>query len=187
MEDGKLLQLLQRDPNAGMEQLLRQYTGLVYTVVRSRLAGSCCLSSDAEDCVADVFSGFYAGLADFDPEKCSIKSYLCVMARNQAVNLAKKRGMLQGAVSLDDEQALLRISDDICIESSLERDALRREVLQAVTELGEPDRSILFRKFYYGSTSREIARDLGLSVSGVDTRTHRALRKLKKQFGGNEP
>ena len=37
MEDKKLLRLLHKDPNAGMEQLLNQYTGLVYTVVKSKL------------------------------------------------------------------------------------------------------------------------------------------------------
>ena len=40
MEDNKLLRLLHKDPNAGMEQLMNQYTGLVYAVVRSKLDGS---------------------------------------------------------------------------------------------------------------------------------------------------
>lgn len=31
MEDNKLLRLLHKDPNAGMEQLMNQYTGLVYS------------------------------------------------------------------------------------------------------------------------------------------------------------
>ena len=37
MEDNKLLRLLHKDPNAGMEQLMNQYTGLVYAVVKSKL------------------------------------------------------------------------------------------------------------------------------------------------------
>ena len=73
MEDKKLLRLLHKDPNAGMEQLLNQYTGLVYAVVKSKLDGSFYVSSDLEDCVADVFSKFYTELADYDPAKSSIK------------------------------------------------------------------------------------------------------------------
>ena len=53
MEDTKLLRLLHKDPNAGMEQLMNQYAGLVYAVVRGRLADSLYVSSDIEDCVAD--------------------------------------------------------------------------------------------------------------------------------------
>ena len=84
MEDNKLLRLLHKDPNAGMEQLMNQYTGLVYAVVKSKLDDSYYVSSDIEDCVADVFSKFYAELSDYDPKISSIKTYLCVIARNQA-------------------------------------------------------------------------------------------------------
>ena len=115
----------------------------------------------------------------------SIKSYLCVIARNHAINVAKKRN-LEGGISLDDEQSLLQVADDVMIDSALENEELRREVIKAVEDLGEPDSSIIFRKYYYGESSKEIARAIGLSVSNVDTRTDRALNKLRKMFGGNE-
>ena len=71
-----------------MEQLMNQYTGLVYAVVKSKLDDSHYVSSDIEDCVADVFSKFYAELSDYDPKISSIKTYLCVIARNQAINVS---------------------------------------------------------------------------------------------------
>ena len=185
MEDKKLLRLLHKDPNAGMEQLLNQYTGLVYAVVKSKLDGSFYVSSDLEDCVADVFSKFYTELADYDPAKSSIKSYLCVIARNHAINVAKKRS-LEGGISLDDEQSLLQVADDVMIDSELADEELRREVIRAVEDLGEPDSNIIFRKYYYGESSKEIAVALKLTVSNVDTRTHRALNKLRNLFGGHE-
>lgn len=37
MEDSKLLQLLYKDPSAGMEQLLNRYAGLVYSVIKGKL------------------------------------------------------------------------------------------------------------------------------------------------------
>ena len=182
MTDKRLLRLLLKDANAGMEQLINRYAGLVYTVVRGKLADSYYISSDIEDCVADVFSSFYTRLSDYDPEVSSIKSYLCVIARNNAINILKKRARGE-SVSLDGEQSLFWVADDITIESKLEEDELRREVIQAIKELGEPDTSIIFRKFYYGQCSKDIAEALGLSVSNVDTRTHRALIKLRKKFG----
>jgi len=185
MKDKNLLRLLHKDPNVGMEQLLNQYTGLVYAVVKSKLDRSCCVSSDLEDCVADVFSKFYTELANYDPAMSSIKSYLCVIARNHAINVAKKRS-LEGGISLDDEQSLSQIADDVMIDSDLTDEELRREVLGAIADLGEPDSSIIFRKYYYGESSKEIAKATGLSVTNVDTRSHRALNKLRKLFGGNK-
>lgn len=185
MDDNKLLRLLRKDPNAGMEQLMDQYTGLVFSVVRSKLADSYYVSSDIEDCVADVFSKFYTELSDYDPTILNIKAYLCVIARNHAINVAKRRCREVG-ISHDAEQSLTLSADDVMIESELADDELRREVIWAVEGLGEPDSSIIFRKFYYGESSRQIAKATGLTVSNIDTRTHRALRKLRKMFGGNE-
>lgn len=80
----------------------------------------------------------------------------------------------------------MQVADDVIIDSELAEDELRREVIKAVEDLGEPDSSIIFRKFYYGESSKDIAKAVGLTVSNVDTRTHRALNKLRKLFGGNE-
>ena len=186
MEDTQLLRLLQKDPNAGMEQLMNQYTGLVYVVVKSRLTDASCISSEIEDCVADVFSKFYIELPKFDPARCSIRSFLCVMARNHAIDIAKRKSNRHGNISLNDEKVIRQIADDVTIESDLEEAELRRQVLNAVRDLGEPDSSILFRKFYLGQTSAQVADALKLTVSNVDTRTHRALNKLRNLFGGHE-
>ena len=186
MEDGKLLRLLHKDPSTGMEALMDQYAGLVYAVVKGRLAGSFYVSSDIEDCVADVFSEFYTDLAKYDAKLSSIKSYLCVLARNNATDILRKRARQYGDVSLDDEDSPLQLADDVTIEGALAEDELRREVFSAIKELGAPDSSILIRKYYLGESSKEIANALNLTVSNVDTRTHRALNKLRNLFGGKE-
>jgi RNA polymerase sigma-70 factor (ECF subfamily) len=185
MEDTKLLRLLHKDPNAGMEQLMNQYAGLVYAVVKGRLADSLYVSSDIEDCVADTFSEFYTDLQKYDPKISSIRSYLCVLARNNATDLLRKRKKQYGELSTDDENSFIQISDNVDFEEELAEDELRREVLDAVKSLGEPDSGIIFRKYYLGQSSKEIANALKLTVSNVDTRTHRALDKLRKILGGN--
>ena len=186
MEDTALLRLLHKDPNAGMEQLMDQYAGLVYAVVKGKLAGSFHVSSDVEDCVADAFSKFYAGLSDYDPSLSGIGSYLCVIARNLAINVAKRRNREQNMISSLDEDVILQATDGPSMDSTLAEDELRRQVFDAIKGLGEPDTSIILRKYYFGESSKEIANALEMTVANVDTRTHRALNKLKKMFGGNE-
>ena len=181
MEDRKLLWLLHKDPNKGMEQLIEQYAGLVYAVVRGRLTDSYCVSSDIEDCVADVFSDFYCNLSSYDPKISSIKSYLCVLARRRAIDVFRKRERAHGNLSTDDSECFIQLAAD---ERELDEAELRREVLDAVRGLGEPDASIIIRKYYLGESSAQIADALKLTVSNVDTRTHRALNKLRKLFGG---
>ncbi len=184
MEDSKLLQLLYKDPSAGMEQLMNQYAGLVYAVIKGKLSESYYISSDIEDCVADVFSEFYTELTKYDLNVSSIKSYLCVLARNHAIDVVRKRERQRGDVSINDEECLLQISDDITIDNEFAEEELRREVFSWVKALGEPDSSIIIRKYYLGQSSKEIADALKLTVSNVDTRTSRAISKLRKLYGG---
>ena len=126
MEDHKLLQLLRKNPSAGMEQLMNQYTALVYAVIKGKLSESYYVSSDIEDCMADVFSEFYTELAKYDPKVSSVKSYLCVLARNHAIDIVRKRARQQGDISLDDEESLLQISDELTIESEISPCCLAR-------------------------------------------------------------
>ena len=51
--------------------------------------------------------------------------------------------------------------------------------------MGHPDSDILFRKYYLGQSSKFIATKLNLTVSNVNTRAHRAVRKLRGKFGGD--
>ncbi len=184
MEDKKLLSILQKDPSDGLERLMDQYAGLVYAVVKGKLSGSCCVSSDIEDCVSDVFSEFYTELSKYDPNISSIKSYLCVLARHRAIDVVRKREKQRGDVSIDDEEQLLQIPDDQTVDGALVEKELRREVFSSIKELGAPDSDIIIRKYYLGQSSKEIADALKLTVSSVDTRAHRALAKLRKISGG---
>jgi RNA polymerase sigma-70 factor (ECF subfamily) len=134
-----------------------------------------------EDCVADVLCEFYAKLDRYDLTLSSIKSYLCVLARHKAIDILRKRARQSGDISLDGE---VQIADDIDIESELEESELRREVFDAIKALGEPDTSIIVRKYYLGESSAEIAKALDLTISNVDTRAHRTLNKLRNLFGG---
>lgn len=186
MEDKKLLRLLDKDPSTGMDELIDQYAGLVYAVVRGKLADYHYVSTDIEDCVADTFSEFYIGLGGFDPKRSSIKSYLCVLARNNAIDLLRRRTKENLNISIDADDSFLQIRDDFDIISELEERVLVGEVFRAIKDLGEPDSSIIIRKYYFGESSKEIARKIGMTAVNVDTRAHRALNKLKKLFGGQD-
>lgn len=185
MDDNELMNLMKKDPDTAMNYLIDHYGGLVYAVVQHKLSGGLCLSTDAEDCVADTFSEFYMARRRFDLKKASVKTYLCVIARHNAADLLRKRGRRRNDVSADGDD--IRLADDVCLVADLEEKQMRQAVLSAVEELGEPDRSILLGKYYFGRSSAVIARDLGLSVSNVDSRTSRAVGKLRCLFGGNEP
>lgn len=185
MQEKELLILFENDSDAGMRRLMQTYAGLVMSVVRAKLPPHLFCDADIEDCVAQTFSEFYCDLDKYTPEKGSIRSLLCVMARNNAADILRRRYKEHQNVSIDDE------SCDWCEEflsydGGFEDAENRQALTSAVLQLGEPDKEIIIRKFYLGENSKAIAKKVGLTVSNVDTRAHRALAKLRSILGGNE-
>lgn len=183
MRDDKLLKKLHSDPERGMSALISQYAGLVYAVVRGKLPADGFCQADIDGCVADTFSEFYCGLNRFDPAAGSIKSWLCVIAKNNALDVLRRRYRDSNILPLDDVTDT-QCADDFSLEGNFEEQEQRTRLLDAIKALGQPDHEILVRKYYLSQSSREIASSLHMSVSAVDTRAHRAIQKLRKQFGG---
>jgi RNA polymerase sigma-70 factor (ECF subfamily) len=185
VDDVKLLNLIKTYPEEGMRQLINQYSRLVYTVVKSKIS-SVCNSSDIEECVADVFSEFYINLDNYNVNLSHIKTYICSIANHRATNIYKEYQKKIEEVSLDDEDVWIQIEDKNLVEKDVLTNEKRKEILDAVKSLGEIDSMIIFLKFYLGESSKEISKRLGLTVSNVDTRTHRALKKLKEKLEGSK-
>ncbi|MBQ7364550.1 MAG: sigma-70 family RNA polymerase sigma factor [Clostridia bacterium] len=173
MQDRELLQLLESDAERGMAVLIDCYAGLVYAVIKAKLAPR--YPADIEATVADTFSDFYLALPQFDPSRGSIRAYLCTIARHNAIDFLRQQN---GLLPLE-EAHLSEISTDDADKSA------REDLLQAIRSMESPDREILLRKYYLGESSKAIAKALKMTPSAVDTRAHRAIQKLKKQFGGS--
>jgi len=185
VEDDKLLKLIETNANEGMKQLINQYSGIIYIIVKNKIE-RVCSSSEIEDLTADVFSEFYISLKNYNSKKSSIKSYLCAIANHRATDLYNRRVNNRGDVSLDDENVWIQIKDEKNVEKDIMKKEQRKEILEEIKALGEPDSIIIFLKFYLGLSSKEIAKHLEITVSNVDTRTHRALKRLKSKLGGGK-
>ncbi len=177
MKDEKLLELLRTDPNAGMDVLIGAYSGLVFAVVRARLS-AVCDSSEIEDCVTDVFLNFQKGLGAFVP-RSSVKNYLAVIARNTAAMYLRNRIK---TAPIEEDGFVIEIPDGGDIAEEAAEKQLLESIWEEIKLMGHPDSGILIRKYYFGQSSKKIAADLGMKVSNVDTRAHRAIEKLRKKF-----
>ncbi len=185
MYDNELIKMLREDPNNGLKLLMKKYTGLVCAVVQGKFASFSCFSKeDTEECISDVFCEFYNNIDKFDSEKGSVKTLLCAIAKNKAIDEIRKRGILSEQISMDDEESGIQFAGDFLLEEHIITEELKDALISEINALGEPDREIIVRKFYFAEPSKSIAKKLGLTVSTVDTRAHRALKKLKEKLGG---
>lgn len=70
--------------------------------------------------------------------------------------------------------------DQMGIADGILEENVRRTLLAAVHALGEPDREILIRRYYYNQKPKEIALALDLSVKLVDNHRYRTKLKLRE-------
>ena len=183
MEDHVLLQLLKSEPEKGIEEFLGQYAGLVYSIVMGRVR-SVASEEDIEECVSDIVFEIYQKVNTIDLNRGSLQAWTSVVAKKRAINLYRKKARELGRTASIESQNL-SIADIDSEQEVLNSDE-RRRLLETVKSLGEPDSTIIFRKYYFGQRSREIALDLGMTVSAVDTRLSRAMNKLRAKWGGKE-
>lgn len=171
MTDGELLELLRAEPERGLAEVLDTYSAYVYKIAYSKL-GSVCSKEDIEEAVSDIFLMFYEYGRKKGFELPSVGAYLSVIAKRRSINLYKKLITKSETVSLDE------IED--YVGESAAADSRRREIIETIKQLGEPDSEIILRRYFIGQKSREIAGDLGLKQNTVDKKISRGLKKLKE-------
>ena len=170
MNDDKLLRLLRQDPQKGLTETVRAYTPYVYKIVGTRLAGLC-TAEDMEEAVSDIFMKFYRGGQACRFEINSVRAYISAIAQRHCIDLMRAVLSREREVPLDEKL------DDPAAEVTAES---RTELIDAVKRLGEPDSSIIIRRYYFGQTGAEIARDLGMKENTVNKRISRCLPRLKQ-------
>lgn len=162
--DRALLTLLDRDREQAAAILLERYSGILWSVCAHRLSDP----EDVKECVNAVFADFCLNPTLYDPEKGSLRAYLCGMANRKALERHRKnevRLRAEGAVRQASGSRNLPVED-----TGLE---------EALTKLEPEDAQILRMKYYGGMTYPEIARALGLKTETAKKRGQRGLSKMK--------
>jgi RNA polymerase sigma-70 factor, ECF subfamily len=133
----------------------------------------------ADEVLQEVYFRVWQRAGDFNPAASSPITWLATIARNRALDEAR-RGTMR---SLDDAPEFLEIPSDDNPAANQERsEELRR--LQACLEGLEAERKeIVLLAYFHGLTREEIARRLGRPVATVKTWLRRSLAQLKDCLG----
>ncbi len=176
----KTILLLKTDAARGMETLIQAYTGYVYTICKGRLQ-ALCSKSEIEECVADVFADVYECRNNIDEARGSLKAFICTVARKKAADAYTAKSKLLNRADIDD--ILLR-DEGTDIEGTMLKAETAQELLRSIRELGRLDSEIFLRKYYFGQSTKEIAKAIGLKENTIDNRVSRGYAKLRRIVKG---
>ena len=176
MNDERTIQAIAARDERAIRRVMDQYSRLLWSVAGGVLQGVG-TEEDLEECVADVYVFLWMHPEKFDPLRGSLKSYLAMVARSRALN-RRRQLTRQDALPLEE----LSPSQEPAAEDPEQTGPPDEALRHAMNALGEPDREVLVRRYYYDQKPKEIAAVLRLPVKQIENRLYRAKRFLRDRL-----
>lgn len=174
MNDEKTIKAIRDRNEVAINDIITRYSKLMWSIADAVLK-NCGSVQDIEECVADTFIYLWENPDKYDHQRGKLKTWLSIVARTQAINRYREITK-RSTTALEDAI----FSDQMGIVDGILEDDVRCALLAAVNALGEPDREILIRRYYYDQKPKEIALALDLSVKQVDNHLYRTKLKLRE-------
>ena len=168
---GAAERLKQHDETA-LEVIINTYTPYVSTIIYNVTKGSLSVA-DMEEVSADVFITLWKNSQKVNDE--TLKGYLAAIAKSRAKD--KLRTVIPKSNTEDIDEFIL--ADEHELTDEVDMKILSDDLGQSLDKLGEPDREIVIRYYYYYQSTGKISEILGINVETIKTK----LKKLLKERG----
>jgi len=171
LSDEQLVTLVLKGKTEAFDVLVERYQKQVFALAY-RLGGD---YDEARDMAQEAFIRIYGELAQYDQQR-RFFPWMYRVAHNTCINMLRKRP----AASAPLESIYDVSAGDAASADSYEQLELTDALNRALQSLPQKYRSPLVLKYLSDMSYQEIAQQLGLPVSTVETRLFRARAMLKK-------
>jgi RNA polymerase sigma-70 factor (ECF subfamily) len=159
---------------AAFERLYRATSAKLFGIVLRIVARH----DMAEDVLQEVYIRVWQKAGTFDPERASPITWLAMIARNCALDVARQRQ----TGSLEDHPTLAHLPSDDDPARACELNDTSRWLQAHLRSLGQRRRDAILLVFYGEVTREEVARRMGLSVPTVKRWIGQSLEQLRCAF-----
>lgn len=174
-EEGRWIAAAQGGDDVAFARLVEHYAKPVHNLCYRMLGNP----ADAEDAAQETFLKAYQKLKSYDPLR-SFPTWLLSIGAHHCIDQLRRRRFQW--VSLD--AAIRRSAGRDSQPERLAEQAQSQQSLQAdLAKLGAYERAAIVMRYWYDLSYEEIGQALGLSVSAVKSRLHRARRELAAGAG----
>lgn len=130
----------------------------------------------AEDAVQEAFLDLWRTAGSFDPERSSVRAWLCVLVHRRAVDLARQEASRRAR----DERELPPHRDSYTAEEMVFQRYERIRVQGLLDQLPLPQRELVELAYWGGLTQPQLAARLALPLGTVKSRMFAALEILRE-------
>jgi RNA polymerase sigma-70 factor (ECF subfamily) len=170
----------QRGDDQAFTQLVEAYQKPVYNLCY-RMLGE---PESAEDAAQETFLRAFQHLSRYDAQRPFATWLLSIAAHYCIDRLRRRRFSTFSIDEQDDDSPAFEIPD--ADAPNPERESVRREQQEKIhgllASLDDTDRAAIVMRYWHDASEAEIAESLGLTVSAVKSRLHRARLALGKRW-----
>ena len=171
MDETLWIQQARRGDVGSFGRLVRAYQTDVYNLAYRMLGDR----MEAEDAAQETFLRAFQHLDRYDPDR-PFRTWLLSIATHHCIDRLRRR---RPALPLDPDH---RGESNPDPEETLVRKETQEAVQRLIQRLPPTDRAVVLLYYWHGEPLREIAQVLGLTVSAVKSRLHRARWRLAREL-----
>ncbi len=169
--DRKLLARVVAGDEQALDRLYRSHGRVALNVAFRVLRDS----SLAEDAVQEGFLDLWRTADRFDPQRSSVRSWLCVLVHRRAVDLVRREASRRAL----DERQPPPPAESFTAEEIIFLRYDRRRIQKVLADLPGPQRQLLELAYWGGLTQSQLATRFELPLGTVKSRMFSALEDLR--------
>lgn len=166
-----LLQAIAAGDRSALSALYERTSAKVYGIILRVLRSE----SDAEEVLQEVFISVWRNAGRFEEGRASPITWLCVLARNRAIDRMRRRRLQTAPIEAAYDIAVDEPSAFDRLEATQESGRLRT----CLDELEERSRSMIEAAFLDGATYSQLAEREGVPLGTMKSWIRRGLQRLK--------
>ncbi len=175
LDDKELVQALVEHRPEAVSELYDRFSSMLLALAQ-RVLGDI---SDAEEILQETFLQVWKQADRYDSKRSSVSTWLVLITRSRAIDRLRSRRVKQKTLTAAQRETPVTHTSPKGIRHVFMRE--QRQRLQV--ELGRlppEQRQVLEMAFYQGMTQSEIAKQTGIPLGTVKTRTLLAMKKLRR-------
>ena len=170
----ELIQLLREQSKAGFDYLYQNYAaalyGIIYRVINDE--------QTAQDVLQDVFVKIWNSVAQYNPQKGRLYTWMLNIARNAAIDKTRSKGEIMKSKIQTGENIVNSLEQNAKTEQTTDTIGLKN----IVADLKPEHADIINLAYFNGYTIEEISKTLNIPSGTVKTRMRSAIAQLRKAF-----
>ena len=181
VNDGLLADRIAIGDERALAECYDRFAGIINGLARSALGDAA-----AEEIVQETFVRVWSKASTYAPEKGSLNAWVMRIARNLIIDELRRRKSRPSTRLIWD--SIEDIEERTAPEpgEAVWQTELRAAVRAACDELSSDQRAVVALAYFGGLTQSEVARELGIPLGTVKTRTRAALFKLRDLMSGRD-